>query len=43
LDFGLWYTKGEYFNLTAYTNADWEGNVDDKNNTSGGEFFLGNC
>jgi hypothetical protein len=43
LDFGLWYPKGEDFTLTTYTDADWEGNVDDRKSTSGGEFFLGNC
>jgi hypothetical protein len=30
LDFGLWYSRGEYFTLTTYTNADWVGSVDDK-------------
>jgi hypothetical protein len=42
LDFGLWYSRGEYFTLTTYTDADWEDNVDDKKSTSGGAFFLGN-
>jgi hypothetical protein len=43
LDFGLWYPKGEDFNLTTYTDVDWEGSVDDRKSTSGGEFFLVNC
>jgi hypothetical protein len=43
LDFGSWYPKIEDFILTTYTNADWVGNVDDRNNTSGGAFFLGKC
>jgi hypothetical protein len=42
LDFGLWYSRGEYFTLTTYTDADWADNVDDKKSTSGGAFFLGN-
>jgi len=29
-DFGLWYPKGIDLTLHAYTNADWDGNVDDK-------------
>ena len=27
--------------MRAYTNADWDGNIDDRKNTSGGAFFLG--
>jgi len=27
--------------LTTYTDADWEGSVDDRKITSGGAFFLG--
>jgi hypothetical protein len=27
--------------LTAYTDADWDGSVDEKKSTSGGEFYLG--
>jgi hypothetical protein len=42
LEFNLWYSRGEYFTLTTYTNADWVGNLDDIKSTSGGEFFLGN-
>jgi hypothetical protein len=42
LDFGLWYPTGKYFTLTTYTDADWEGSVDDRKSTSGGAFFLGN-
>ena len=43
LDFGLWYPKGEDFTLTAYTNADWAGSVDDRKRTNGRAFFLGKC
>jgi hypothetical protein len=41
LDFGLWYSRGEYFTLNEFTNANWEGNVDDRKSTSGGAIFLG--
>jgi hypothetical protein len=27
--FGLWYPKGKYLSLIAYTNADWAGCIDD--------------
>ena len=40
-DFGLYYKKNENFELRAYTDADWAGNIDDRKNTSGGAFFLG--
>jgi len=41
MDFGLWYPKGEEFTSTSYTDVDWSGSIDDRNNTSGGGFFLG--
>ena len=40
-DFGLYYKKSENFELNAYTNVDWGGNIDEKKNTSGGVLFLG--
>ena len=40
-DFGLYYKRSENFELNAYTDANWEGNIDDKKNTSGGALFLG--
>jgi hypothetical protein len=43
LEFGLWFPKTKYFTLTTYTDADWDGSVDDKKSTSGGEFYLGKC
>jgi hypothetical protein len=43
LDFGLWYPKTKEFTLNAYTDADWEGSIDDRKSTSGGAFFLGKC
>ena len=42
MDFGLWYPKGNEITLIAYSNADWEGCIDDRRNTSGKTFFLGN-
>jgi hypothetical protein len=43
IDYGLWYPKDTYLILIAYTDADWVGRVDNRKNTSGGAFFLGNC
>jgi hypothetical protein len=43
LDFVLWYSRSKDFTLTTYTDADWEGSIDDKKSTSGGALFLGNC
>ena len=40
-DFGLYYKRSEKFELNAYTDADWGGNIDDRKNTSGGALFLG--
>ena len=40
-DFGLYYKKNEKFELNAYTDTDWEGNIDDRKSTSGGALFLG--
>ena len=40
MDYGLWYPKGKGFTLTAYTDADWAGSIDDRKSTSGGAFFL---
>jgi len=39
LELGLWYPKDKYFNLTTYTNANWDGSIDDRKSTSGGAFF----
>ena len=39
-EFGLYYKKNEKFELRAYTNANWVGNIDDRKSTSGGAFFL---
>ena len=40
-EYGLYYKKNEKFKLKAYTNANWVGSLDDRKNTSGGAFFLG--
>ena len=39
--FELWYPSKNSFSLKAYQNAYWAGYVDEKESTSGGEFFLG--
>jgi hypothetical protein len=43
VDYGLWYPKDTNLVLKAYTNADWEGSIDDRKSTSGDAFFLGSC
>ena len=45
-EFGWWYDRSNDFTLTAYTNVDWVGSMDDRKSTSGGAFlkedwFLG--
>lgn len=42
-EYGLWYPKGHEMTLVAYTDADWAGDIDDINSTSGGAFYLGEC
>jgi hypothetical protein len=41
IDLGLWYPCKDSFTLKAYSDADWEGCVDERKSISGGEFFLG--
>ena len=41
IDYGLWYDRNDSFELHAYTDVDWAGNIYDKKSTSGGAFFLG--
>ncbi|KAI3462422.1 hypothetical protein Pfo_019085 [Paulownia fortunei] len=41
-NYGIWYSKDTNSNLAGYCDADWTGDVDDRKNTSGGCFFLGN-
>jgi hypothetical protein len=40
---GLWYPKGKYLSVIAYTDADWESCIDDRRSTSGETFYLGEC
>ena len=40
-DFGLYYKRIKNFDLKAYTDADWGGNIDDRKSTSGRALFLG--
>lgn len=41
MDYGLWYQRDKDFSITVYTKANWEGDLDDWKNTSGGDLFLG--
>eukprot|EP00253_Pinus_taeda_P019635 PITA_19635 len=40
-NYGLWYPRDIDLTLHAYTDADWEGSVDDRKSTSSGAFFMG--
>ena len=40
-EFGLYYKKNENFDLRAYIDVDWAGNIDDRKSTSWGALFLG--
>jgi hypothetical protein len=42
-EFGIWYPKGNKLTLVSYTDADWEGNIDDRKSTSGATLYLGYC
>lgn len=39
---GLWYPRDENFELCAYIDANWVGDVDDRKSTISGAFFLDN-
>ncbi|GLJ12937.1 hypothetical protein SUGI_0200990 [Cryptomeria japonica] len=41
VDYGLWYLYGGNFDLKAYIDADWAGNIDDQKSTTSGTFFVG--
>ncbi|XP_043717478.1 uncharacterized mitochondrial protein AtMg00810-like [Telopea speciosissima] len=41
VDYRLWYSKTDKFTLTTFSDADWEGSIDDRKSTSGGTFYLG--
>src|SRR5271156_6779628 len=40
-DYGLWYKREGKFELQVYTDADWDGKIDDRKGTTGGAFFMG--
>ena len=40
-EYGLWYPKGNNIIIQAFTNANWEGSIDDRKSTSGATFYLG--
>jgi hypothetical protein len=42
-EFGIWYTKGNDLFLVSYTNAYFEGCIDDRRSTSGATFYLSEC
>jgi hypothetical protein len=41
MTYGLWYPINHNFQLTAYSDVDWENCLDERKSTSGGAFFLG--
>jgi hypothetical protein len=41
MTYGLRYPRNHNFQLIAYLDADWANCVDERKNTSGGAFFLG--
>jgi hypothetical protein len=41
INYGLWYPRNQNYQLTAYSDVDWENCVDERKSTSGGAFFLG--
>ena len=38
-NYGFWYDRSSDFTLYTYTDADYEGNMDERKRTSGGAFF----
>lgn len=43
MKYGLWYPKRQDFTLDEFTDADWEGSVDENKSTSREAFYLGDC
>jgi hypothetical protein len=41
MTYGLWYPRNQNFQLTAYSDVDWENCLVERKSTSGGAFFLG--
>jgi hypothetical protein len=40
--YGIWYSRETNLVVVGYSDADWAGNADDRNSTSGGCFYVGN-
>lgn len=38
---GLWFANGSSMELVGYSDADWDGNLNDRRSTTGGCFYLG--
>jgi hypothetical protein len=41
MNYGLWYPRNQNFQLSVYSDVDWDNCVDERKRTSGGAFFLG--
>jgi hypothetical protein len=41
MNYGLWYSRNQNFQLSVYSDVDWANYVDERKSTSGGAFFLG--
>jgi hypothetical protein len=41
MNYGLWYPRNKNFQLSVYSDVDWDNCVDERKSTSGGAFFLG--
>jgi hypothetical protein len=41
MNYGLWYPRNQKFQLSVYSDVDWANCVDERKNTSGVAFFLG--
>jgi hypothetical protein len=41
MNYGLWYPKNQNFQLSVYSDVDWDNCVDERKSTSGGALFLG--
>jgi hypothetical protein len=42
-EYGLWYPKGNELSLVSYTDAYWDGSIDDRRSKSGEDLYLGEC
>jgi hypothetical protein len=41
MNYGLWYPRNHNFQLSVYSDADWDNYMDERKSTSGGALFLG--